>query len=121
MPGGQGCWPGRPLGGFAALKEAEEGSDHNEEGPIQSPGTCPGFRRPGPSAQRDWGSPEANRSADLMEWAQVSFIMKKKKKKNLIFHFPFLIEKYAVGVSLWFLVKGRIVVEPELPWGCSFA
>lgn len=44
------------------------------------------------SAQRDSGSPEANRSADLVEWAQVSFIM--KKKKNLIFHFPFLIEKY---------------------------
>lgn len=72
---------------------------------------------PGLSAQRDWGSPEANRSADLMEGAQVSFIMKKKKKKNLIFHFPFLIEKYAAGVSLWFLVKGRIVVEPKFPWG----
>lgn len=75
------------------LKEAGEGSDNNEEGPIRSPGTCPGFRRPGLSAQRDSGSPEANRSADLVEWAQVSFIM--KKKKNLIFHFPFLIEKYA--------------------------
>ena len=38
-----------------------------------------------------------------MEWAQVSFIMiKKKRKKTLIFHFPFLIKKYAVGVSLWF-------------------
>lgn len=54
------------------------------------------------SAQHDLGSPEANRSQDLMDWAQVSFIMIKKKKKNLIFHFPFLNKKYAVGVPLWF-------------------
>lgn len=85
--------------------------------PFRALGRAQASAAPGLPAQRDWGSPEANRSADLIEWAQVSFVMKKKKKKNLIFHFPFLIEKYAVGVSLWFLVKGRIVVEPECPWG----
>lgn len=65
------------------------------------------------SAQRDSGPPEANRSRDSMERAQLSFIMikKKKKKKNLIFHFPFLNKKYAVGVPCGFSVKERIVAE----------
>lgn len=36
-----------------------------------------------------------------------------KKKKNLIFHFPFLIEKYATGVSWWFLVKGGLLWSPS--------
>lgn len=72
-------------------------------------------------AQRDSGSPEANRSRDLMEWAQVSFItIKKKGKKNpFFFTFLFLIKKYAVGVSLWFLVKERIVVKPRVPRGAT--
>lgn len=54
------------------------------------------------AAQRDLGSPEANRSQASVDWAPVSFIMIKKEKKNLIFHFPFLSKKYAVGVPLWF-------------------
>ena len=90
-----------------------------KKGQFRALGRSQASAAPGLSAQRDSGSLEANRSADLMEWAQVSFIM--KKKKNLIFHFPFLIEKYAVGVSLWFLVKGRIVWSPSSPRGCSFA
>ena len=91
-----------------------------KKGQFRALGRAQASAAPGLSAQRDLGSPEANRSADLMEWAQVSFIMK-KKKQNLIFHFPFLIEKYAVGVSLWFLVKERIVWSPSSPRGCSFA
>lgn len=74
------------------------------------------------SARRDLGSPEANGSRDLMDWAQVSFIMMKKEKKNLIFHFPFLNKKYAVGVPLWFFSQREDCCwSPSSPWGSSFA
>lgn len=41
----------------------------------------------------------------------------KKTEENLLFHFPFLIEKYAVGVPLRFTVKESIVFETEFPLG----
>lgn len=51
------------------LKEAEEGSDNNEEGPVRALGRA--------QASAPWSLPsvtlaprEANRSADLVEWAQ---------------------------------------------------
>lgn len=43
----------------------------------------------------------------------------KKTEENLLFHFPFLIEKYAVGVPLRFTVKESIVFELRVPLGAS--
>lgn len=96
------------LGGSAVLKEAGGRKTTMKKGQFGALGRTSFRRLALPSVDL---APEANRSADLVEWAQVSFIM--KKKKNLIFHFPFLIEKYAWVFPGGFLVKGRIVVEPK--------
>lgn len=93
-----------PAPSLSCAGEKETGSAHNEEGLIPFSGQ-PNFLHPSPPPAPGpvgLGSPEANRSCDWMQWAQVSFRMIKKKKNSLLFHFPFLIKKYAVGVPLWF-------------------
>ena len=72
------------------LKEMKEGSTTIKKDQFRALGHAQASAAPHLFAQRDLALPAANRSRDLMEWAQVSFIMIKKKKKNpLVFTFLF--------------------------------